>query len=140
MCGLFRITKLAYSDFYVNQQMVRFLGVGLLNTIFGYGIYAVLIAIKIPYPVALFITTVAGVTFNYFSTGRLVFKLKGDLKIFVKFIASYSIGYFVNVVALAFMINHLETGPYWGQALCMPPSIVLSWLMLNYWVFKRRSI
>ena len=128
---------LAYRNSYLNQKMAKFIGIGLINTFFGYGIYAVLIAVKIPYLAALLLTTIAGVTFNYFSTGRLVFESSGSLTIFWKFIFAYGIGYVLNSIGLALLINSFETGPYLGQALCMPPSIVLSWLLLNHWVFKK---
>lgn len=62
---------------YFNQLIGKFLGVGIVNTIVEYAIYAVLIIFGLPYLAALFIATVMGVIFNYFSIGRLVFKSRG---------------------------------------------------------------
>ncbi|MBC7489929.1 MAG: GtrA family protein [Glaciimonas sp.] len=108
-----------------------------MNTIVGYAIYALLVFAKIPYFAALLMATVAGVTFNYFSIGKLVFKTGGGLVIYYKFIAVYVIIYFVNVIGLELAIKFFKTDPYFGQALCVPPSVVLSWLLMSYWVFKK---
>lgn len=121
---------------FFSQTIAKFLGVGVLNTVVGYAIYAILILVNVPYLAALFLATVAGVTFNYFSIGRLVFKSKGGLIIFGKFIAAYGVVYVVNAVALETAIKHFQLGPYLGQALCVPPSVILSWFLMNYWVYK----
>lgn len=122
---------------FFNQTIAKFLGVGVLNTVVGYAIYAILILLNVPYLAALFLATVAGVTFNYFSIGLLVFKSKGGLILFGKFIAAYGVVYFVNAVGLEIAIKHFQIGPYLGQALCVPPSVILSWLLMNYWVYKK---
>ena len=119
-----------------SQTMAKFLGVGLLNTVVGYAIYAILILLNVPYLAALLIATIAGVTFNYFSIGRLVFKSKGGLNIVAKFIAAYGVVYFVNAAGLAVLIKYFQLGPYIGQALCVPLSVLLSWILMNYWVYK----
>lgn len=120
----------------LSQTIAKFLGVGVLNTVVGYAIYAVLILLNVPYLAALLIATVAGVTFNYFSIGRLVFKSKGGLNVVAKFIAAYGVVYFVNAAGLAVLIKYFQLGPYIGQALCVPPSVILNWLLMNYWVYK----
>jgi putative flippase GtrA len=119
-----------------SQTIAKFLGVGVLNTVVGYAIYASLILLEVPYLAALLMATVAGVTFNYFSIGRLVFKSRGGLIVFGKFIAAYGVVYFVNAAGLEVAIKHFQLGPYIGQALCVPPSVLLSWLLMNYWVYK----
>lgn len=121
---------------FFNQAITKFLGVGVLNTVVGYAIYAILISVNVPYLAALLTATVVGVTFNYFSIGRLVFKSKGGLIIFGKFLAAYGVVYVVNAVGLETAIKHFQIGPYIGQVLCVPPSVILSWLLMNYWVYK----
>ncbi len=120
----------------INLTIVKYLGVGMLNTVVGYAIYAILILLEVPYLTALLIATVAGVTFNYFSIGRLVFKSRGGLIVFGKFIAAYGLVYLVNVAGLELSIKHFQINPYLGQVLCVPSSVLLSWLLLNYWVYK----
>jgi putative flippase GtrA len=121
---------------FFSQTIAKFLGVGVLNTVVGYAIYALLILLHLPYLAALLIATVAGVTFNYFSIGRLVFKSNGGLHVLAKFMTAYSVVYVVNAAGLAVLIKQLQVGPYIGQALCVPLSVILSWLLMNYWVYK----
>lgn len=118
------------------KLMARFLGVGLINTVVGYAIYASLILLNVPYLAALLMATIIGVIFNYFSIGRLVFKSRGGQIIFAKFIATYSVVYGINATALDVLIKHFQFNSYFGQALCVPLSVFISWLLMNYWVYK----
>ena len=118
------------------KLIARFLGVGLINTVVGYAIYGILILLNVPYLAALLIATIMGVIFNYFSIGRLVFKAQGGLIVFGKFIVAYSLVYFINATALEVLIKHFKFDPYIGQALCVPLSVLISWLLMNYWVYK----
>ncbi len=118
------------------KLIARFLGVGLINTVFGYAIYALLILFNMPYLGALLMATIVGVIFNYFSIGRLVFKSKSGAHTFAKFIAAYGVVYCINATTLKLLINNLQINPYIGQALCIPLSVLISWFLMNYWVFK----
>ncbi len=119
-----------------NQRMLKFLVVGLLNTAFGYSIYALLVFIELPYLIALFLATVAGVIFNYFSIGRMVFKARGGWAAFGKFIAAYAIVYLVNAALLSVATHFFHLDPYTGQIVCIPPNVMTGWLLMNYWVYK----
>lgn len=118
------------------SKIIKFLSAGLLNTIFGYAVYAVLLVINTPYLIALFLATVAGIIFNYFSFGRIVFNGLGSWFIFARFIFAYAIIYTVNAVVLWVLAEYFFINPYMGQILCIPIGVVLSWLIMNYWVYK----
>lgn len=120
----------------MRRNIAGFLGVGILNTVVGYSIYAILLLLNVTYLGSLLIATIAGIIFNYFSIGRLVFQKKGGLSIFLKFIAAYGIVYLVNACMLGMAIGYFQIGPYIAQALCIPPSVLISWLLMNYWVYK----
>jgi putative flippase GtrA len=117
-------------------KIIKFLSAGALNTIFGYFFYAVLLVINTPYLVALFVATVAGVIFNYFSFGKIVFNGVSSWFVFLKFIAAYAFIYVINAALLGILIEHYLVNPYIGQVLCIPMGVVLSWLLMNYWVYK----
>ena len=119
-----------------NGRMLKFLGVGLLNTLFGYSIYAVFVFIGLPYLIALFLATVAGVIFNYFSIGRIVFKARGGWLVFGKFIAAYLVVYVINAALLSILTVNFNLNPYLGQVMCILPNVVTGWLLMNYWVYK----
>ncbi|MFA6920423.1 MAG: GtrA family protein [Gallionella sp.] len=119
-----------------NRRMLKFLAVGLLNTLFGYSIYAGLVFIDLPYLIALFLATVVGVVFNYFSIGRIVFSARGGWLAFGKFIAAYVVVYVVNAALLSMLTVNFNLSPYLGQMLCIPPNVAMSWLLMNCWVYK----
>lgn len=119
-----------------NERIVRFFGVGVLNTFFGYGIYAVLISANLPYLVALFMATVAGIIFNYFSLGRMVFKARGGWLGFGKFILAYALVYVINAILLSMLTQVFHLNAYVGQIICVLPNVVIGWLLMSYWVYK----
>jgi hypothetical protein len=80
----------------VARQFVRFLAVGLLNTAFGYAVFAVAILAGLGSMLSLVLAYVFGITFNFFTTGRFVFRDK-RLSVFARFVAAYGVIYAFNV-------------------------------------------
>lgn len=119
-----------------HPKIIKFLSAGILNTVFGYSAYAFLLFIKTPYLIALFVATVAGVVFNYFSFGRMVFQGIGGWFVFGKFVISYALIYGANAILLWTLTRDLHINPYIGQVVCIPMSVLLSWFLMNYWVYK----
>lgn len=120
----------------LSPKVVKFLSAGVLNTVFGYAVYAALLYVGTPYLAALFLATIAGVIFNYFSFGRIVFNGLGSRYIFGKFIIAYSIIYGVNALLLHVLTRDFFFSPYMGQVICIPLGVVLSWILMNFWVYK----
>jgi putative flippase GtrA len=56
---------------FLATSFVRFLAVGVLNTAFGYALFALLVWAGVWYPAAA--STIGGMIFNFNTTGRLVF-------------------------------------------------------------------
>ena len=122
------------------HRIFRFLSVGLLNTIFGYAVYAVLLLVNTHYLTALFIATSAGVVFNYYTFGRLVFNGHDGKLVFGKFIITYVMVYIANALLLAILTTQIFFSPYLAQVICMPVSVFLSWLLMNKWVYKNGAL
>lgn len=120
-----------------DPRIFKFLSVGVLNTVFGYAVYAILIFVNVPYLTALFVATVAGVVFNYFSFGQMVFHGHSGWFVFGKFVIAYGVVYAVNAAFLRVLTKDFLFSPYVGQVICIPLSVVLSWLLMNYWVYKK---
>ena len=117
-------------------KIIKFLSAGVLNTVFGYFVYAALLVININYLVALFVATVAGVIFNYFSFGLIVFKGIDGRFIFIRFVVAYALIYAINAALLGLLTEYFLVNSYIGQILCIPIGVLLSWLLMNYWVYK----
>ncbi|WP_180980321.1 GtrA family protein [Vibrio diazotrophicus] len=118
-----------------SAQIIRFALTGLVNTFFGYFIYALLIYLGVVYSGALFVSTILGVLFNYLTFGSVVFRRAKEWRIFFKFILSYFFVYIINVFLLKLLVDNLSIDPYSSQLLCMIPSVSVNWVLLKFWVY-----
>jgi len=89
----------------LRSRFIRFLIVGGINTLFGYGVFALLILAGVPYAIAAFLSTCAAILFNFKSYGMLVFG-SHDNRLIVRFIAVYAICYVLNLIPLAWASRH----------------------------------
>lgn len=119
------------------ERILKFIGVGALNTCVGYAIYALIVMIGFSFQVALFLATVLGVLFNYLSYGRIVFNADNGFYPLAKFVVAYTLIYGLNAALLSFLIVAFSLNEYMAQAICIVPSVALSWLLMNFWVYKR---
>jgi putative flippase GtrA len=118
----------------LNQQLIRFFLVAGLNTLFGYGMFALLIYIGLHYSMAVLISTIAGVLFNFKTYGLLVFNSKNNKLIF-KFILIYIILYLSNIGGIA-AFEYFGIGNYIGGMLMLVPVGLLGFLLNKKFVFK----
>ena len=121
-----------------NNYAVKFISVGILNTVVGYSTFAFLVYFGTPNLGALLISTVLGIVFNYSSYGRFVFKSHGGMFVFMKFIAAYGTVYCFNAICLEQLTGFFNINPYLSQSMCILPSVGLSWLLLSNLVFKKK--
>jgi putative flippase GtrA len=124
---------------FTRSKKIKFLTAGVLNTFFGYAAYAVLLFVGLSYTLALLLATIFGVIFNYFNFGKFVFSGHRDWLVFCRFVAVYVVTYAINMVGLQVLMQDFLLDPYVGQVICIPPSVLLSWFLMNYWVFKGQS-
>ena len=89
------------------------------------------------YPYALLFATIAGVSFNFFTIGRIVFK-SPDARRLMGFVFVYSVIYGLNLVVLKGLIA-LKMSPFTSQALIMPFLVVLSFYLNKRFVFVTRT-
>lgn len=121
----------------VGESVLRFLGTGLLNTAFGYVVYALLIVAGAPVWIALGGATVLGIMFNFYSYGKLVFGPSG-LERLPAFIAVYLALYGLNV-ALAHVLMATGMGALLAQALLLPFLTALAFILMRLVVFSGPS-
>jgi len=119
---------------YINNKFVRFLIVGGINTAFGYGIFALLIFLKVHYAAAALLSTIIGVLFNFKTTGRLVFESKDNSLIF-KFVGVYAIIYVINIASLG-VFNFFKVDMYLAGAVMLLPMAMLAFVLNKNLVFK----
>jgi putative flippase GtrA len=116
-------------------RFIRFLLVAALNTVFGYSLFAALILLGIPYPIAAAIGTVIGILFNFQTTGRLVFE-RHDLSLILRFFAVYGISYVVGVSLLRWADHHGISVLVAAAVLAVPMGF-FSYTLQRLLVFRR---
>ncbi len=124
----------AAREFLARHQFLRFLVTGGLNTLFGFVVYSVTILLGQPVWVALAAGNVAGIAFNFVTTGGYVFR---DLVMarFPRFAATYLMMYAVNYLLIGWLSERVPNAIV-AQAILTPPMTVLSYLLLKYFVFR----
>lgn len=118
------------------KRFARFIAVGVLNTAFGYGVFAVVWLLTRHQDASVVVSTVCGVVFNYFTTARFVFAAKG-FGALVPFILGYGVVMLVNIALLRFLTG-LGLDALIGQLICLPVSVVLAYLINAFVVFRKR--
>jgi len=121
----------------LENKLVRFFLVSGLNTVFGYGVYALLLFVKVPYPLALLTSTIVGVLFNFKTIGVIVFR-NGNNKLIFKFFCVYGITYLFNLGGIT-LLKQIDVDTYLGGLIMLVPTGLLSFLLNKLVVFKSGS-
>jgi putative flippase GtrA len=115
-------------------QLIRFLVVGGLNTVFGYSLFAVFTFIGLTYPVAIGLATIGGVLFNFQSIGRLVFDGAPRSR-FWRFVGVYCVIYLVNLGGVRLLLS-LGANVYVANAITLVPLSLLAFILNRRFVFN----
>lgn len=118
----------------ISKRFIKFILVGIINTIFSYSVYALFIYLKMHYSLAALFGTILGVLFNFKSTGRYVFKVENNA-VLARFIGVYIITYVLYVVALG-IFNFFRFDLYWAGLLMILPLSLVSYVLQSRYVFK----
>ncbi len=120
----------------MRRKFIRFILVGALNTAFGYSLFALFIYCGIHYSLAVLLSTVIGVLFNFKTIALLVFKNKNNSLIF-RFISVYVFTYFLNV-ALLWVLKQFHFNMYLAGLLLLLPIAFITFLLHNSLVFREK--
>ena len=120
----------------LKQQVIRFIAVGIVNTLFGYGIYAVLIFFGLHYMNAVLFATIAGVLFNFKTIGHYVFE-SSDSSLLVKFFVVYTVIYGINV-GLIRVFSLWSIDYYTAGFLAIVPCAAISFILNKRFVFRAK--
>lgn len=120
------------------KAFLRFLAVGVVNTAFGYGVYAVGIMGGLPAQTALALQFLLGVLWNYRMHARWVFAVEGWGRL-PAYVGAYLLIWALNALALRVLLS-VGLGALAAQALILPATVALSWLLIGRVMgFSRRS-
>jgi|SRR3989338_4662140 len=118
----------------LERRFIRFLLVGGVNTLFGYGVFVSLIYVGLHYSLAALLGTILGILFNFQTVGRLVFN--GYRRhLFFKFIAVYGVTYLFNIAGLYFF-NATGVSNYLAGAILILPVAFIAFFLNKTFVFS----
>ena len=117
------------------SQFIRYYQAGIVNTAFGYGLVALLLAVGVNVYIAQFFAHTAGVAFNYFTYSKHTFRdERGSLP---RFIASYVGNYLLGLAALATSLQFIRS-PYIAGLLVVIFVSFINYFVLKHLVFAER--
>ncbi len=120
----------------MDSRLPKFLLVGVLNTAFGYSLFALFIFLGVHYSLAVLLSTVLGILFNFKTIGRLVFRSHNNRLIF-RFVATYGLTYLLNVVILR-ILDGLRVNMYIAGMLLLIPLALISFVLQKKYVFTEK--
>lgn len=120
----------------LSPQFFRFATIGMVNTVFSYGIYAAAIFLGFSYVIASLVSLVLGILFSFKTQGAFVFK-NTDNRLFFLFVLNWLLIYLFMVGFIAIMVR-IGFNEYWAGILAMPPLAIFSYLTQKFIVFKNK--
>jgi putative flippase GtrA len=125
----------SFHFFRIEYKFIRFLIIGVINTLFSLSIYWILVYFGVHYTLAMFTGNMLGTLFNYVTTGRLVFENKSKKLIF-KFFAVNFLIYLLSIASLKglFLVGFSK---YISAVIIAPPMAVIAFFLFKYIVFKK---
>ena len=116
------------------SKFVRFLLVGVINTLFGYSVFALLFRLGLDYRYSLLIATICGVLFNFKTIGAIVFKDQNN-RLLTRFIGVYLVIYLLNAESLR-IVKMLGINILVAQAILVLPLAIVSYFLNKTFVFR----
>lgn len=121
----------------MDRRLLKFLLVGALNTVFGYSLFAFFIFLGVHYSLAVLLSTILGILFNFKTIGRLVFGSRNNRLIF-RFVATYGVTYLLNVATLK-VLDSFRVNMYIAGLLLLVPLALVSFVLQKKYVFTEKA-
>lgn len=114
-------------------QVIRYYQAGIVNTLFGFGCYALLVWLGLDMFVAQLVSHTAGTLFNYLTYSRYTFRSEtGSLG---RFVLSYAVNYLLSLGSL-WALSRFVASPYVAGLLSIVVVSVINFVILKRFVFR----
>ncbi|QGP79717.1 GtrA family protein [Sphingobium sp. CAP-1] len=117
-------------------ELWRYYQMGVLNTAFGLGTYALLVAVGLNMFLAQLVSHLLGMGFNYLTYSRHVFRDAAPAKL--RFVLSYGVNYLLGLGTL-WAISRVIASPYIAGLLSAVIVSIVNYFALKFLVFRARS-
>jgi putative flippase GtrA len=118
------------------KQLWRYYQAGIVNTAFGYGMYALLLSVGLWMYAAQLVAHVLGACFNYYTYSRHAFADSEASKL--RFAASYALNYLLGLASLAAAARVIAS-PYLAGIVAILFVSLINYFVLKTVVFTRQS-
>ena len=118
------------------ERLWRYYQAGIVNTAFGYGLYALFVALGLNMYVAQVVAHVLGMTFNYFTYSRHAFHDATASKL--RFVLSYAVNYILGLASLWAAAQAIAS-PYLAGLVAVLFVSLVNYFVLRHWVFTVRN-
>lgn len=125
------------------DERVRFVLVGGINTVVGYGVFALLylaVGHSIGYLACLYLSYAIAITVAFVLHRRFTFRVAASGRIavdFLRFASVYVVALVVNTVALPLLVEVGHVHPLLAQAFALVVTTVLSYFGHKFYSFRR---
>ncbi len=121
----------------IKKEFIRFILVGILNTIVGYGLYTLFIFVGFNYVLSSLFATILGVLFNFQTIGRIVFKRHNN-SLILKFISVYVIVFLIGI-GLIKILKDYGFDDYLAGFIVLFPNAIISFLLNKFYVYRTKN-
>lgn len=125
----------------INEKeiILRFIFVGVLNTIVGFGFYLLFVYLNWHYSLASLASQVIGTIHSYFWNKYFTFKSRGrSLSEILRFLSVYVTGYLINVIFLFIFIDLLAIDKFLAGLITLLVTTLISFLGHRHFSFRKK--
>ena len=123
------------------RREFRFLVVGVINTIVGYGAYALFLSLHVNYLVASTLSTIIGVANSYIWNRFFTFKSKGKaFSELARFSLVYIVSYCISMLFLYLVVGVFGLNAYIAGGANIILTTLISWFGHNKFSFKEKGV
>lgn len=119
------------------KRVGRYYQAGVINTLFGYGVFSLLVLIGLNLFLAQAISHVAGVIFNHFTYSRYAFT--GHRVSKRNFVFSYILNYLFSLACLG-AVSQVIPSPYVAGLITIAVVSIGNYFVLKLFVFAKESV
>lgn len=118
----------------IRSQLIKFIAIGIVNTLFYYLIFSLFIFLGLDYKFAVLFATLIGVLFSFKTFGKFVFN-NNNKKLIFKFLLVYTILYVLNIIFI-FYFNTYFKNYYISGLVATIICAILSFVLNKFYVYK----
>lgn len=125
----------------ISVKSLKFLVTGGINTVVTYVVYVLLVRLGWHYTLALLAEYTGGIIAGYHMNRHWTFAGHGrPVRSSLKYCVTYGIVFCLNLVLLGLIVELGVLGPIAGQIVVIGTITAISFLLLNFWVFRNIKV